>query len=105
MRYLPAMCLLISVLLTGCDRLWPDVEWRAGHYVVIEIDAREQMSVGYDLEDGGYMGRVPATVFAVGWDGRYLIAKQHPYDAINKSEIVDRSVTNYYIIDSAKDSK
>jgi hypothetical protein len=63
------------------------------------------MSVDYDLEDGGAIGRVPATVFAVGWDGRYLVAKQHPYDAINKSEIVDRSVTNYYIIDSSKDSK
>jgi hypothetical protein len=105
MRYPSAMCLLVTALLTGCDRLWPDVAWRAGHYVAIDIDSREQMSVSYDLEDGGAIGRVPATVFAVGSDGRYLIIKQHPYDSIGKWEKIDRSVTNYYIIDSTKDSK
>jgi hypothetical protein len=33
------------------------------------------------------------------------VAKQHPHDPINKLGPFDRSVTNYYIIDLAKDSK
>jgi hypothetical protein len=36
------------------------------------------------------------TAFAIGWDRRYLVAKQHP-DGI-------KGITNFFIIDSTKDS-
>lgn len=35
-------------------------------------------------------------VFAVGWSGRYAVAKQHPAG--------DRSKTDYFIVDSLRDS-
>lgn len=35
-------------------------------------------------------------MFAVGWDGRYLVAKQHPAN--------DRSTTHYFIVDSMNDT-
>ena len=34
-------------------------------------------------------------MFAVGWDGRYLVAKQHPQG--------EKKITNYFIIDAKKD--
>ncbi len=54
------------------------------------------MCVAYDLGDGTEIGRISETVFAVGWDERYIVAKQHPKN--------DRSVTNFYYLVVAYDS-
>ncbi len=36
-------------------------------------------------------------MFSVGYDGKYVVAKQHPHGR--------KSITNYFIIDAQKDSK
>ncbi len=64
-----------------------------GGYSLNEGDTRSGMGVFY--LDGKYLvGVVPPTVFAVGYDEQFIIAKQHS----EQFPEIDRSVTNYYII-------
>src|SRR5580658_4936470 len=46
--------------------------------------------------NGGSVGRIEPTVYAVGWDGRNSVAKRQPDG--------DRGIASYYIIDSNKDA-
>lgn len=46
-------------------------------------------------------GLVPAYVFAVGHDSKFIFAKQHPL-LPNSPEIIDKSIVNYYIIERTK---
>ena len=88
--------LITAPLLSSCGLFDSGVEWRGGQYALLWIDTPENISVNRELGAGSWIGRVDSTVFAVGWDGRYLVAKQHPNN--------DRSVTHYFIIDSRRDS-
>ena len=53
------------------------------------------MSVYYGLKDSGGVGRIDQTVFSVGWNDRYIVAKQHPNN--------NRGVTNFFYLDMIKD--
>ena len=53
------------------------------------------MSVYYGLGGDGGIGRINETVFAVGWNSRYIVAKQHPNN--------NRRVTNWFYLDMTKD--
>ena len=64
-----------TVFLAGCD---VHHEKLVGPYLLIAIDTPEQMSVSYDLGDGTSIGRIEPIVFSVGWNDRYIEAKQHP---------------------------
>jgi hypothetical protein len=88
-----ALALSLSAL-TGCD---VHNEKLVGPYILIAVDTTQQMSVGYSLGNGGGIGRIEPVVFAVGWNDRYIVAKQHPKG--------DRSVTRFYYLDMAKDEK
>jgi hypothetical protein len=57
----------------------------------------DNSTINYELAEGTSLGRIDATVYAVGWDGRYLVAKQHPTG--------NKSVTNFYYIDSRLDAQ
>ncbi len=94
LRY--SVILMAARLLISCSLFDSGVEWRGGPYALVWIDTAENTSIGRDLGDGSSIGRVDRTVFAAGWDGRYLVAKQHPNN--------DRSKTNYFIIDSRNDT-
>ena len=98
-------CLFV-VVCSGCyplpilDRNWPDAYWRSGDYVLIAIDTHAQMSLAADVRDEKktrLLSVVPATVFSVGANDRYLIAKQHPI--LSDQTKFDRSVTNYFVVD------
>lgn len=88
--------LTVAGLMISCSLFDSGVEWRGGPYALVWIDTAENTSIGRDLGDGNSIERVGSTVFAVGWDGRYLVAKQHPNN--------DRSKTNYFIVDSRNDT-
>jgi hypothetical protein len=88
--------LVTASLLSSCGLFDSGVEWRGGPYALLWIDTAENISICRDLGGGSWIGRVDSTVFAVGWDGRYLVAKQHPNN--------DRSTTHYFIVDSKNDS-
>lgn len=90
------LTLLIASLLTSCGLFDSGVEWRAGPYALLWLDTAESTSIYRELGEGRWIGRVDSTVFAVGWDGRYLVAKQHPKN--------DRRTTNYFIVNASKDS-
>jgi len=95
MRYL--ICFpLLGLLLTGCGLFDSGVEWRGGPYVLMWIDIPQDVYLSRDLGNGSWSPRIEARVFAVGWDGRYLVAQQHPGG--------DKKTTNYYVIDSRKDA-
>lgn len=68
-----------------------------GPYRLIAIDTSEQMSVCYALEKGDCIGRIPETTFSVGWNDRFIVAKQHPSN--------NKSVTNFFILEMARDDK
>jgi len=89
--------LICSVLLSGCGLFDSDVMWRGGPYVLMWVDKFDNSTINYELNEGTSIGRIDATVFAVGWDGRYLVAKQHPSG--------NKSVTNFFCIDSRLDAK
>jgi hypothetical protein len=94
---LPVAGLLLAQL-TAC---WQTVifdEKITGLYRLSAIDISEQMSVCYELKDeDSCVGRIPETVFSVGWNEHFIVAKQHPSN--------DKSVTNYFILDMRKDAK
>lgn len=89
-------------MLPRCDRLWPDVYWRSDRYVALEIDSPEQMSIAFDVQGGSPMTLIGPTVFAVGADAHYIVAKQHPAkDALTPG---DRSRTNFFYIERTASS-
>lgn len=91
------LCMFAVVgFLSSCGLFDSGIEWRGGPYALLWIDTSENISICRDLGDGGWAGRIDSTVFAVGWDGRYLVAKQHPNN--------DRGQTNFFIIDSKSDA-
>jgi len=90
------IALVISASVTSCSLFDSGIEWRAGPYALLWIDTADNISLCRDLGKGSWIGRVDAMVFAVGWNGRYAVAKQHPAG--------DRSKTDYFIVDSLRDS-
>lgn len=78
-------------------------EHLVGPYRLVAVDVDEQMTVCRDVGRGGggggdgAEGVIGETVFAVGWDGRYLVAKQHPRN--------DRQVTKFFYIELARDGQ
>jgi hypothetical protein len=83
--------LIVSVWLSGCFRGPVEDHKIVGDYRLMAMDTEEQMSIWC-----GKWGRVEETVFAVGFDKRYIVAKQHPNG--------HRNVTNYFYIDMTADS-
>ena len=90
-----AVGLLLSQL-TGCWQTAVYDEKLTGPYHLSAIDDYGQMSVCYVLEkEDSCIGRVDETVFSVGWNEQFIVAKQHPSG--------DRSVTYYFILEMKKD--
>ena len=62
-------------------------------YSLRAIDVKSGMSVYY-MDEEYLIGIVQSTVFAVGHNDEFIIAKQHPEDFPE----IDKSITNYFII-------
>lgn len=69
-----------------------------GEYYLIAVDSKYDMIIARRLESdkSSYIGRIDRTVFAVGHDNRFIIAKQQPEGKPSK--------VNYFIIDTFSDS-
>ncbi|HWW40119.1 DUF3997 domain-containing protein [Pedobacter sp.] len=67
-----------------------------GDYYLTTTDGNKRdVYIDFKLESGDFIGVIPSTVFSVGHDDKYIIAKQHPFTYPSK---VDTSITNYYIL-------
>ena len=100
-------------LMKSASRLWPltalvaagcgPVEYEEidGPYRLVATDIDWDMAICYDLGDSGCAGRVPQTVFAVGYDSRYVVAARHPHEFSSTS--LDKSRTEYFYILRAAD--
>jgi len=70
-----------------------------GNYYLVAMDVIEQCSLSYHTENdkvnfGGTI--IGQTVFAVGYNEKYLIAKQYYHN--NPDRTIDKSKINYYIL-------
>lgn len=90
-----AIAIALVLALSGCGFVHD--EKIVGAYHLAATDTPQQMGVCYSLENGDCVGRIPETVFSIGWNDQFIVAKQHPSN--------DRSVTNYFILEIARDSK
>jgi hypothetical protein len=68
--------------------------WSGGPYSIRWIDDPSATTLVRQDQDGWRRELIDEQVFAVGWDGRYLVAKQHPAR--------DKSVTAYFVLDSTR---
>ena len=84
--------IVIGLSPVACNLGFAYEERLSGDYGLIAIDVMEQMSVSKFRNGNGGVAVINQTVFAVGCNDEFLIAKQHP----NRGTI-DRSVTNFYI--------
>ena len=95
-------CLIAIVCLSsmiGCDSF--NQKQLIGNYYLIESSYKEDSkSLSYSLGSGNFNDVVSQTVFSVGFNEDYIIAKQHP----KKYKVpANKSITNYFII-AMKDS-
>jgi len=89
-----SILLFLALLLEGC-LFDSGVDTVVEDYKVMWIDVIEsrRLNKGEEL--------VPAYVFAVGHDSKFIFAKQHPVKS-NSNEKIDKTITNYYIIERTK---
>ena len=90
------LCIILASVcaLAGCNMWSMDAYWRSGKYMLVAIDSSSQMSLSVDLNNGGALGIVGPTVFAVGANEKFIVLKQHPSEGYG----YDRSLTNYFIV-------
>ena len=85
----------LAVCLVGCGFVHD--EHLVGPYHLVAVDSVADMGICYELDSGDCAGRITETVFAAGWDTRYVVAKRHPQD--------NRAKTDYFILEIARDSQ
>lgn len=83
---------LCAVLLAACVLFDSGIPWRNGRFALLWIDVPDEVSLSYDEGNGGWSEIIPARVFAIGSDDRYIVAQQHPGG--------DKAITNYFILDT-----
>ena len=85
----------LAICLVGCGFVHD--EHLIGPYRLVAVDSFADMGICYELASGDCAGRITETVFAAGWDTRYVVAKRHPQD--------NRAKTDYFILEIARDSQ
>ena len=84
---------LIAFSATSCSYAYH--KHLVGSYHLSAIDVMRQMSIYYDGPSDETAGRIDQTVFSVGWNDQYIVAKQHPNN--------NRTITNFFYIIIAYD--
>ena len=85
----------IALAVQGCSGFVYDRKID-GPYRLTAIDTMSAMTVTYALDNKDTVGRIGKTVFAVGWNKRYIVAKRHPPSS--------NAVTEYFYLDRGADS-
>jgi hypothetical protein len=94
----PGLVLMVlCVLLLSCVPDGAPVYKQAlnGAYYLDALDDDKDMAISIEDSAGNGVGVVKATVFAVGQNDAFIIAKQHP---LREGGSIDKATVNYYII-------
>jgi len=95
-----ALYLIILGLFSSCMGL-AIKENIVGNYYLVATDVDEDLSLSYhEPADGDNYGTfISATVFAVGYNEKYIIVKQHPRTFPNPP---NKGITNFFILPLSK---
>lgn len=85
-----ASLFLVILSLSSCLFDYSYTKQITGPYELSAVDEKEAMSIYADDKGVSGIGIIGRTVFAIGYNEDYIIAKQHPDN--------DKSIINYYII-------
>lgn len=85
----------LIVFASGCQDLVEEHNV-VGRYFLVATDTEDQMSLGYQSFNGGYLGIVDETVFAAGVADSFIVVKQHPHN--------HRDTTHFFIVRIYPDS-
>lgn len=85
----------LAPLLSSCGLV--EKKHLVGNYYLVAANAPEQMEIIFNSNPGERQSqkRIGETVYAVGWNDDYLVAKQHPRN--------DRRIENYYYLEIRRD--
>ena len=87
----------LACMLTSCGGFVYKKEIANGYYL-IAIDSDEQMALGRK-SDSSYITVIPETIFAIGWDESFIIAKQHPRtSSFPQGYKVNKDETFFYLL-------
>ena len=84
------LALLGCLALAACGQPVRREKLEAG-YVLTAMDRPEDLSICREIGHSTCAGGIGPTIAAVGWDGRYIVAAQHPDN--------NKALTQYYFID------
>ncbi len=88
--------LICFLLLSGCGFVQDEV--LVGRYRLVAVDIDEDMSLCWSLEDGNCVGDgLPGpTLFAAGFDDKYVVAAVHPRPKFETP--TNRDVTQFFYV-------
>ena len=79
----------INLAFVSCGDIFRREKLIVAPYYLVESDKYEGMSIGYKLENGDYIGRVPGAVVEYGVTDSFLVAKTQQNDS-NRYFIINR---------------
>jgi len=94
-------CSILILSFVGCGGGLAIKEKVIYNYYLIATYDSEGCSLSYNDDGSNYSNIIDATVFSVGYNDKYIVAKQHPRTFPNKA---NRSVTQYYIVQIQKNN-
>jgi hypothetical protein len=95
-----AFLILIATVLTGCFGLFDGGgDHIAESYSTGWIDVHSSRCIEKQDKDGSSIEVVPAYIYAVGHNERFIVAKQHPLPGEFPKERINVTQTNYFLID------
>lgn len=71
-------------------------EWRDGPFSLEWVDLESELALNYESGALGGTRVIDPSIFAVGADRRYIVAKRHPLGADYR---IDATITDYLIVD------
>ena len=87
--------IFLLFIFNGCSGVSEDKV--VGRYYLVAVDyVKEGTSLNFQLDNNSSYGVVNETVFAVGYNDKYIIVKQHPAN--------NKAITNYYIVPIYKEN-
>lgn len=94
-----------TLILNSCFMFDSNSEKIIGNYEVLWIDTPNSRAVCERYSSTGSTVLIPEYVFAIGHNSEFIIAKQHPTNGFENNHKIDKSKTNYYIVDIRNASK